>query len=268
VTEQLGGGVFLALIALPALLGFSGCATTKTDYPTPSVVLLESGDLIWPRPPGAFIPYRSQLGQATGNEAAEWEQEKAQYLAELTTKRRLTRIEQERVRLLQTMNYARFAQLYFAPIPSGQPSPRGSFVYVGHVGIILVEGGSPFVVEAVADQGHAVRKISYARWLAQHRHDQFWVRRLQERSPEKRSAIAQVALSYLGRPYNFWNFDLKDDRCFYCSKLAWLAIYKAVHYPPDDNDNGDRVLWYSPRQLIHSPHLEPVFDSGNYAATR
>ena len=215
-----------------AVTVFTGCVNSDTQYPAPPVGILQSGDLIWPKPPGKFIPYKSRLGEATGREAAEWEKEKEQYLNQLRAKPNLTRLEQERLQWLQKMSYADFAAEYFAPVPSGETTPRGlgGFLYVGHVGIISIESGTPFVIEAVSDQEHAVHRILYSKWIDQHKHYKLWLRRLKDRPATGRAAVAEVASSYIGRPYDFWKFNLKDDSGFYCSKLAWLSIYRAVGY--------------------------------------
>src|SRR5437879_7549580 len=85
----------------------TSCVTTHTQYPTRPADIIQIGDLIWPKPPGAIIP-RSQLGEGTGKEAVEWELEKEEYVAQLKAKQNLTSIEEERVRRLERMTYADF----------------------------------------------------------------------------------------------------------------------------------------------------------------
>lgn len=237
--------------------------TNPTGDATPPPQLLQAGDLIWPKPPDVFIPYLVQVPEGSTGNPAQWEHEKDHYLASLAAKPTLSPTERTRYKTLQEMSYSDFAEQYFAPLPIRDSSlSRGGIVYVGHVGIIQIENTQPIVVEAMS--GIGVQQVPYTTWIGSRPGQLFWVSRLKDISSEKRAAIATAAEHYLGRPYNFWNFNLKDDSCFYCSKLAWLAIDETTGIPPDDNPNGDRVLWYSPKQLHGSPHLESIYSSGSY----
>jgi uncharacterized protein YycO len=161
------------------------------------------------------------------------------------------------------MTYPDFVKKYFAPLPPETLEARGfASISVGHVGIIQIENGQPFVIEAMMGKG--VQRVAYAKWIGDRSGELFWLGRLNNTSPEVRATVATVAESYLKRPYDFWNFDLRDDSCFYCSKLAWLAITKATSIPPDGNPNGDRIFWYSPKRLLCSPNLQSIVSSGNY----
>ncbi len=118
------------------------------------------------------------------------------------------------------------------------------------------------VVEAMMDIG--VRKLPYSEWIRQREGELVWVARLKEVSAEKRSAVANEAGRYIGTRYDFWNFDLRDKRGFYCSKLAWLAISDGAGSPPDHNRESKRLLWYSPKQLMQSNDIYFVFKPGTY----
>jgi hypothetical protein len=260
---------FLApFVSVMALLPLTGCVSVSSEHPAPAPELLEAGDLIWPKPPGAIVPYRSQLGEATEHDSAQWEKEKKDYLAELDRKTNRTPEERERYKALEKMTYAEFVAIYLRDLPPGKAaaSGLGGVLSVGHVGIIQIENGIPFVVEAMITPG--VRRISYSDWVKERRGELIWLGRLKNTSAEKRTAVAAVAANYIGRPYNFWNFNLEDSRCFYCSKLAWLSIFTGAGYPPDDNSNPNRVLWYSPKQLMHSPHVQLIVNPGNYGLKR
>jgi uncharacterized protein YycO len=229
----------------------------------PAADILQTGDLIWPKKPGAIVPYNSQPGEAQNSEAARWETEKEKYLAELRKNPTPTDEEKQRYSTLQTMTYGEFVEQYLRGTEAGQSTAFGTGNFsVGHVGIIQIQDGTPTVVEAMIGSG--VRRLTYAEWTKQRPGELVWLARLKDVSAEKRGAVAQIAASYIGRPYLFWNFNLGDDTGFYCSKLAWLSIFKGAGFASDDNVNVRRVLWYSPKQLMRSPHLQFIVNPGNY----
>jgi hypothetical protein len=156
----------------------------------PSAALLEAGDLIWPKKPHAVIPYNLKPGQSE-QIAAHWRQEKETYLSQLRAKQNLTPEERESYRLLKNMTYRRFASYYLEDVPLGEPTQLGVNLSVGHVGIIQIILGTPYVVEALWDKG--VRRISYSDWLQEHSGDLFWLARLKDVSAEKRALVAQKA---------------------------------------------------------------------------
>jgi len=253
--------MFVGSAAVGVLL--AGCVTHTTVRETPPADTLQAGDLIWPKPPNTVVPYLVPLREGSTGNPTQWQMEKDRYLASLAAKPTLSSVERARYKALQGMTYSDFARQYFAPLPSQDSNLRGlQIFFVGHVGIIQIENGAPVVIEAMI--GFGVQKVPYKTWIESRPNQLFWVSRLKETSADRRAAVAAVAEHYLGRPYDFWNFNLMDDSRFYCSKLAWLAIDKATGIPPDDNPNGNRVLWYSPKQLLGSQHLESIYSSGSY----
>src|ERR1051326_1398113 len=64
--------------------------------------------------------------------------------------------------------------------------------------------------------------------------------------------------------FNIWNFDLGDDREFYCSKLMWYSVWTTLGLALDDMPWTTRLVWFSPKQLMHSPHVDVLFSPGNY----
>jgi hypothetical protein len=232
-------------------------------FPAPET--LKTGDLIWPKPPGAIVPYNSRPGQTDSSDANRWEKEKAAYLAELRSKPDPTPEEKERYSALRNMSYREFVAEYLQNVSPGEVQPLGTgFVSVGHVGIIQVVNETPTVVEAMIGAG--VRRLTYADWTAGRPGELIWVGRIKGITDEQRAAIAATAASFIGRPYNFWNFNLKDTSGFYCSKLAWLSILTATGFAPDDEANPKRILWFSPKQLMRSQHVEMIVSPGNYGA--
>jgi len=256
--------------AVLVLLGVALFAVTphvvvraENPSPFPDPAILQTGDLIWPKKPGAIVPYNSRPGEASTGDRNRWETEKRGYLTELKKKPNPTDEEKRRYSLLQGMTYDQFAGQYLENRQPDAAAPLSTGVgSVGHVGIIQIQNGIPTVVEAMV--GFGVRRLTYADWTKQRPGELVWLARLKDLSPEKRVAIADEAASYIGRPYRFWNFNLEDDSGFYCSKLAWLSILKGAGFPPDDQLNPHRVLWFSPKQLMGSHHLQFIVNPGNY----
>jgi hypothetical protein len=231
----------------------------------PAPELLQAGDLIWPKKPGTIVPYDSRPGQAENSDAARWQKEKEAYLDQLRKKPEPSPEEKERYAALQKMTYEEFTGYYLSDRISGQPATYGlGNLDVGHVGIIEITNGTPFVVEAMI--GYGVRRLSYADWLRGRPGELFWVGRLKGVPSEKRAAVSAKAAEQLGKPYDFWDFNLEDASGFYCSKLAWLSILQGAGFAPDDDPNPHRVLWYSPKQLTKSQHIEWIVNPGNYGS--
>jgi hypothetical protein len=250
-------------VAVSFLTGCAHCPWTPVGQSPPAADILQAGDLIWPRSPNGVVPYRVARNEGSTGDRKKWEKEKEEYLATLHAKSDLSPVERKRYKALQQMTYPDFVKRYFAPLPQETLEARGfASISVGHVGIIQIENGRASVIEATMAKG--VRKVPYEKWIADQPDQLFWLSRLNNTSPDIRAAVAAIAESYLRRPYDFWNFDLRDDSCFYCSKLAWLAITKATSIPPDGKPNGDRVFWYSPKQLLCSRNLQSIVSSGNY----
>jgi hypothetical protein len=231
----------------------------------PPVNILETGDLIWPKKPGAIVPYNSEPGEADKSAATTWAREKKQYLSNLEKKANPTPEDIARYKELQKMTYKGFVARYLDDKLPGEVTTYGlGELATGHVGLIEVVDGKPDVIEAMDKIG--VRRISYASWIGDRPGELVWAGRLKGVSPEKRTAVARIGANYVDHvPYNFWNFDLNDTTGFYCSKLAWFSILNGAGFAPDDNPNPKRVLWYSPKQLMNSKHVQLIFNPGSYS---
>ena len=253
----------IAVLTL-AIVGSRSTAAAQSPPPGPPTASeLEAGDLVWPKRPGALVPYTSQPGSARESDAEKWEEEKQAYLDSLQRQERLADEERERYTALRSMTYKAFLALYLDDARPDRPTNySSSSVYVGHVGIVALANGLPHVVEAVMGKG--VRRVPYEQWLAERTGELVWLGRVKDEPRDRRAAIANTAELYVGRPYSFWNFDLKDDRAFYCSKLAWLAIVTATGVSPDDDLDPKRRLWFSPKKLLRSPHIQVIRNPGSY----
>ena len=80
-------------------------------------------------------------------------------------------------------------------------------------------------------------------------------------------------MKQLGKPYEFFNFDLNDDSGFYCSKLAWMSVWRATSRAAqrapvavDDNPNPRRSFfdWFSPKQLVNARRVTLLHKPGDY----
>lgn len=230
----------------------------------PDPTKFESGDLLWPKPRGAWVPYSSATTQR--GERTKWEGEKERYLDRFRAATSLTPSQIDIYQALQRLTFDQFTNVYLADSSADDTTPFGldRGLYVGHVAVLDIDGAAGIdVIEAL--DGLNVRRTSYTNWLSERSAADIWHGRVNEADPTARKRIATTAASFLGRPYNFWNFDLSDDSDFYCSKLVWLAALKAVGYALDDDRNARRALWYSPKRCMRSRHIRMIFSPGPYA---
>ena len=254
-----------AVVAL--FLAFTCLILAKAPGAPPTAGILQTGDLIWPKAPGAVVPYNSTPGDADSSDARRWKKEKDTYLEQLRRHPNPPAEERARYTQLSGMTYKEFVAMYLDDHSPEDGVPFGAGgVSVGHVGIIEVVDGVPTVIEAMVKPG--VRRISYSEWLQERPGELIWLGRLKNVSAKKRAAVARAAAAHIGKPYRFWNFNLKDDAGFYCSKLAWLSIVTATGVPPDDKPDAKRILWFSPKQLMKSPQVSLVVNPGSYGSSR
>src|SRR5205823_2580197 len=191
------------LVAVSFLTGCVHCPWTPVGQSPPAADILQAGDLIWPRSPNGVVPYRVARNEGSTGDPEEWEKEKKEYLATLHAKSNLSSVERKRYNALQQMSYPDFVERYFAPLPAATFNARGfASISVGHVGIIQIENGQPFVIEAMMGKGKGVQKVAYTEWIRDRSGQLFWLGRLNNTSPEVRATVATVAKSYLRRPYN------------------------------------------------------------------
>lgn len=233
--------------------------------PLPNPETFESGDLVWPKKPGAFVPYKSELAAGpVENEEHVWLQEKREFIAR--ARNGGTYFNSEQLNALDKMSfrefYARYAGDQKPDIPGAYSSGNG--VYVGHVGIIKVDSERiPWVIEALLNKG--VVKSRYADWIKSRPEEIVWLGRVRNLDAEQRQSITTESEKFINRPYNFWNFNLDDDKGFYCSKLVWLSIWRVLHFAIDGDQNPKRTFWFSPKQLLYAKTIARLFDPGPYA---
>lgn len=254
------GPCFAVTFLLLATLGDSAHAARRTKPPPPQE--LQSGDLLWPKKPNSVIPYNASSSEAGPSDEALWVEERDRYLASLKAKPASSADDRERRELLTAMSYKKFLAVFGEGEAPRGPSPYGGLLGVGHTAIVRVKGAKVTIIEAL--WGIGVREVAYAEWADQRRSDWIWHARLDGISDEKRAEVAERAAEQVGKPYDFWNFNLADDSGFYCSKLAWFSILKATALAADDHPDPKRLLWLSPKQLLRSSHLRMLQDPGKY----
>jgi Permuted papain-like amidase enzyme, YaeF/YiiX, C92 family len=243
---------------------------TKPTGPNPET--FESGDLVWPKKPGVFVPYLDEsvtVSKANERQIAEdekqiWLREKTEFIARARNKQTATWFTSEQLDALEKMSFEEFYARYVGGQEPGLLGvyPKGA-VYVGHVGVILVdEKNVPWVIEALLHRG--VVKSRYEDWRKSRPEEDVWLGRVENLRPDQRHLIATESEKYIGRRYDFWNFDLNDDSGFYCSKLVWLSIWRSLQFAIDGDKNPKRIFWFSPKQLLYSKRMGHLFYPGPY----
>lgn len=248
-----------AVIVAPSAAHTGQLPARRQYAPHPSQ--LEAGDFLWPKHPTAIVPYASQTGAAAAGERLRWYEERDRFLRARGGATPDSAVARDRNERLRRLEFEEFRRLYLEDRDGTLPVPMGSVVSVGHVAIVDVVNGAPRIIEAMLDAG--VREIEYASWLASRPDDWVWHARLRGRTPADRRRIADASRRQLHKPYDFWNFDLLDDAGFYCSKLAWFAVWHATATALDD-EGPVRALWYSPRRMLKSMRLDVLLEPVPY----
>lgn len=254
---RLCGTCLIALVVSPY-------STAAAGLSTPPVETLRAGDFLWPKLPGKIVPYDSQAGEATEASRLQWENDRKAELSRLEGLSAPSPEEKQRYELLSRMTYQDFLTQYLTDYPTGTVMPYGALglVATGHVAIVDVRDGGVWVIEAMLKDG--VREITYEHWLAERPGEIVWQGRLKNATEEQRELVATVAKNELGKPYIFFNFNLADESGFYCSKLAWFSVWKATGQALDNNPRTKRVLWFSPKQMLHAELIEILFNPKPY----
>ncbi len=241
----------------------------------PNAANFRSGDLVWPKKKGSLVPRTRSLQAAPALERREWEAARQQMLADPAA----AGLSPDVAERLKTMSYEEFERLYFSaqtPPPQGASRSAGAVgrtISVGHVGLIEVAAqGIPYVVEATPKRpdgtAAGVIRVRYADWLKSYTNIQVWHGRFSDLDAAACRRVLNVARSQLGKPYDFFNFDLNDDRSFYCSKLVWLSVWRAAKIAADDNPDPRRGQsfppWFSPKALLSARRMTMLHSPGEY----
>jgi len=245
--------------------------TPVADFP--NTATFRSGDLVWPKKKGTIVPRTRSVQGALSQERHEWEAARQQMLADPAA----AGLSPDVAERLKTMRYEEFEGLYFStqtpPPRGGSRGAIGHTISVGHVGLIEVDaGGIPYVIEATPKRPEGtvggVIRLRYADWLKSYSNIQVWHGRFRDLDTAANRRVLSVARSQLGKPYDFFNFDLNDDRGFYCSKLVWMCVWRAAQIAADDNPDPQRGKsfppWFSPKALIGAKRMALLHSPGQY----
>ena len=236
------------LIGLVAVAVVTAESAAETFYG----VDLEHGDLIFVRGVDDIVLYEGARAETSEDL---WAEARSRVLAA-----------DRRAAAIESWNYDDFVRHFTEDVtdPSSvEPMSGSQQVSVGHVAIFAFdESGAPFIFEA-AGIAEGVRRLNWHEWKAKTVGDsEFWITRLIFEEDQINSVV-EKALRYDKAPYDITNRDLADTSSFYCSKLVWLAVKQATGVAMDGNPNGNRYLWYSPRQLLESDFLFILASSTN-----
>jgi len=236
-------------------------AAVASPNPFPKESDLQPGDLLWPKVPGAFVPYEYNTGLDQGADFARWDAQRKAKVQNL--KQNLTLENTAELNTLENLNYSQFRKRYLEGETPGQLTPYsfGDIAAVGHVAIVTTTNGQLSIVEATPPK---VVTSSYAEWVKAHPGQVVWQGRLKGVTTEQGATLAAEAPKYLNRPYDFWNFDLGDDTGFYCSKLVWLCVMRSLGFAVDGDADPKRHFWLSPKQVLYSSAVDILLDQGNY----
>lgn len=159
-----------------------------------------------------------------------------------------------------------------------QPDPLHADIWVGHVGIIDIHMGQPWVVDATPDRHHlslpgqvaplnpkGVAAQTYAAWLSDTDHSQshVWHGRVKGMSTTQARASVAFARSHIGKPYRFLPWGFASGEKFYCSELVWCAVRAASDILLDDDASTLRVNWFTPWMAMKSPHIKMLYEPPN-----
>lgn len=241
--------IYTALAAC-SLSATSALADVPTSNPLPDPQKFESGDFLWPKKPGVYIPYVSGSRNDPSEDERQWLAERDRFVSQAPTI--APDLSAADIDYLRSLSFLEFYNRYVGDQVPGTPGvfkSKGG-IYVGHVAILDKEpSGQAWVIEAISGPG--VIRHTYEDWLNGRPGEIVWHGRVDSRTAEERTKIVAAAQKYVGVKYDFWNFDLADASGFYCSKLVWLAIWDALEIAIDGDKNPKRRFWFSPKQLLY-----------------
>jgi hypothetical protein len=258
-------GIAAAGIATPLSVA-KAAESEKKVLPRPNPATFRSGDFIWPKLPGAYVPYASGGTNDLATDRADWLRARDDYVRS-AERNSLSAEDEQALARLRNMEYREFLALYEGDEVPGIPGQySGGGFYVGHVGILDVGSDAvPWVVEALLHRG--VVRHKYADWLKERPGEIVWHGRLKDTSETDGRAVVAEASKHVGKSYDFWNFNLEDDSVFYCSKLAWMSVHRALQFAVDGKNNPKRHIWFSPKQFMHVGRMNLLHDPGSYRAS-
>ena len=231
----------------------------------PDVETLQTGDLIWPKVPGQVVLYSSGAPDSRSQLIRRWEKEKAEFANRLRSSSKSTAEDLRLADTFDAMTYKQFEARYLGDFRPGHVEQTGSDVlYVGHVAVVAEASRNPLIVEAIEGEINRVRTIKYSAWLDSRPGCSVWVGRIKNLDTTEKNKFVDEARKHVGVRYDFWNLDLNNDEGFYCSKLVWQSIWRTKNLAIDDDKASKRSFWFSPKQLMHTNHVDLIFQPNVY----
>jgi uncharacterized protein YycO len=230
-----------------------GPAVTAMRQARPDPATFQTGDVIWPRQPWVFIPFNSRPAGNYDPDKSGWEREKQEFLERVKQNPRASENDRAVAAQLEAMAYEEFRARFLSGTEEEEVTAAGWLPWIGHVAMIQVRDGTPWVVESTFG---GVRQMPYSDWLKERGKSLIWHGRVKGVDEAGRTRMAEEALKQLKKPYQFFNFDLLDDQGFYCSKFVWFVTRRALGVPLDGDPEPKRKFWFSPKQLIKSRHIQ------------
>ena len=254
--------------------------------PHPDPAKFQSGDFLWPAKPGDFIPRYALRSVAPNPEAEAWEEERSKFIESARASGDANQL--AAANDMERLTYEEFQTRFFdgtgAPASGGERSnlrgitpPGGLGIpQVGHVALIEVDAaGVAWVIEATPKSLHryeslysrfknGVIRTTYSEWIVLHKDYNVWHGRLKKIDQAERGRIVDAAKPFLGKDYWFWSFNLNDESAFYCSKLVWVSVWKAINLALDGDKTFSRSFWVTPKQLVYATSIELLHNPGAY----
>lgn len=253
-----------AAASLAPQIGFSQPQDVVVPRPNPKS--FQNGDLVWPKKPGAYVPYASVPDADYDADKRQWLADRDAYVGRMEKDPTLDEEGRKELDRLRTMEFSEFVVRYEADEQVGVYTPyAGSGLYVGHVGFIEIDKDSTaWVIEAVLHKG--VIRQRYSEWLAGRPGTYVWHGRIRDVNAAQSDQMIAESKKHIGKPYDFWNFDLDSDKGFYCSKLIWLSAHRALDIAVDGKSKAKRWFWFSPKQLLYAKRVHILHNPGKYGS--
>jgi hypothetical protein len=257
---------------------FPGQAAPKTAG-QPDARTFASGDLLWPALPNTKIIYEKSAGESQAREEIRWEREHDKVLELLQSGGDPASMELRET--LANMSYEDFRASYLGqstPIADSQDKSLFSApnLSVGHVAIVEIDKkGKIWIVEAmpkgtlgykiVFDRfSDGVIRTAYTDWIAKHTDYNIWHGRIKTKAKADRGLIVKAAKSFLGKDYWLWSLNFADETAFYCSKLIWVSVNKALGLALDGDTSTARQKWLSPKRLMKLDTIAMLYSPAPY----
>ena len=245
----------------------------------PNAKTFASGDLLWPALPNTKIIYEKSAGESQAREEIRWERERDKVLEQLQSGGDPASMELRET--LANMSYEEFRASYLGQsAPQTDSEDKSLFsapnLSVGHVAIVEIDKkGKIWIVEAMPKGtlgykivfnrfSDGVIRTAYPDWIAKHTAYNIWHGRIKTKAKADRELIVKAAKSFLGKDYWIWSLSFADESAFYCSKLVWVSVNKALGLALDGDNNTARQKWLSPKRLMKLDKVAMLYSPAPY----